>query len=91
MLLLFWGICIFLALTSIMMYWLIFADGLGHLQSDRMCNSYLPKHECLGSCVATCSLPGMQLCPKVSTRLDYTSWNPIKYLQSGSYFNVTKI
>lgn len=63
----------FWALTSIMVPWFIFTDGVGHLQSDRMCNSYLPKHECVGSCMATCSLFGMQLCAKVSTRWHSTA------------------
>lgn len=75
MLLLFWWTWIFLAPTSITVYRFTFSDGLGHFQSNRMRNSYLSKHECLGSCMAPCSLFGMQLCPKVSIQSDSTSWN----------------
>lgn len=48
------------------------SDGLGHFQSNRLCNPHMPQHECLGVSLATSCLFGMQLCPKVSSSLFFS-------------------
>lgn len=47
----------------------IVSDGLGNIQQNRMCNPYLQPHECLGSQMAECCLPCVQLFSKVSAQI----------------------
>lgn len=66
----------FIALSLIYIYFfsiwtlpimIIYSDGLGHFQSYRLRDPYMPQYECLGISLATSCLLGMQLCPKVSS------------------------